>query len=231
MEAVMLDVISRRAAIIAICLSAILAGCATKATTEDTHAAVSEAQATLVNFQKDPEMTWFRENVRKARAIVISPRIWKAGFIVGGSGGPALALARTDGKQQWAGPAFYKIGAGTVGFQAGVEKSEMVALVMTEKALNALLSASFKLGADLSIAVGPIGAGAAAPINADMVVFSRSKGLYGGVNFEGSVFSLDDRANEAFYGRPATSVDILIKRSVSNPNAMPLLKSVAAIAG
>jgi lipid-binding SYLF domain-containing protein len=227
----MLEIFSGRAAAIVICLSVILAGCATKPTREDTQAAVREAQATLINFHKDPDMKWFRENVKKARAIVISPRVWKAGFIVGGSGGPALALARTDGKQDWAGPAFYRIGAGTVGFQAGVEKSEMIALVMTEKALNALLSSSFKLGADLSVAIGPVGAGAAAPINADMVVFSRSKGLYGGANFEGSVFSLDDRANEAYYGRAVTPVDILIKRSVSNPDAAPLLKTVSAIAG
>jgi lipid-binding SYLF domain-containing protein len=227
----MLEILSGRAAAIVICLSVILAGCATKPTREDTQAAVREAQATLINFHKDPDMKWFRENVKKARAIVISPRVWKAGFIVGGSGGPALALARTDGKQDWAGPAFYRIGAGTVGFQAGVEKSEMIALVMTEKALNALLSSSFKLGADLSVAIGPVGAGAAAPINADMVVFSRSKGLYGGANFEGSVFSLDDRANEAYYGRAVTPVDVLIKRSVSNPDAAPLLKTVSAIAG
>jgi lipid-binding SYLF domain-containing protein len=231
MEPVMLETISGRAAVIAIWVSVVLAGCATPANREDTQAAVREAQATLINFHKDPEMKWFRENVRKARAIVISPRIWKAGFIVGGSGGPALALARADGKQGWAGPAFYRIVAGTVGFQAGAEKSEMIALVMTDKALNALLSASFKLGADLSVAVGPIGAGAAAPINADMVVFSRSKGLYGGANLEGSVISIDDRANEAYYGRPATPVDILIKRSVSNPDAAPLLKTVSAIAG
>lgn len=225
------DVISRRSAVIAICLSVILAGCATNPTGEDTHTAVHEAQATLINFHKDPEMTWFRDNVRKAKALVISPRIWKAGFIFGGSGGPAVAVARVDGKQVWAGPSFYRIGAGTVGFQAGVEKSEMVALVMTEKALNALLSASFKLGADLSVAIGPVGAGATAPINADMVLFTRSKGLYGGLNLEGSVFSIDDRANDAYYGRPATPVDILIKRSVRNPDATPLLKTVVEIAG
>jgi lipid-binding SYLF domain-containing protein len=176
-------------------------------------------------------MRSFREYVKKARAIVISPRIWKAGFVLGGSGGPALALTRVDGKQDWAGPAFYRVVAGTVGFQAGVEKSEMIALVMTDKALNSLLSASFKLGADVSVAVGPVGAGAAAPINADMVVFSRSKGLYGGLNLEGTVISVDDRANEAYYGRPATPVDILIKRSASNPDAAPLLKTVSAIAG
>jgi lipid-binding SYLF domain-containing protein len=231
MEPVMPEIISRRAAVVGVCLSVVLAGCATKATRVDTQAAVREAQATLINFHKDPEMKWFRENVKRARAIVISPRIWKAGFVFGGSGGPALALARADDKQDWAGPAFYRIVAGTVGFQAGAEKSEMIALVMTDKALNALLSASFKLGADLSVAVGPVGAGAAAPVNADMVVFSRSKGLYGGVNLEGSVLSIDDRANEAYYGRPVTPVDILIKRSVSNPDAAPLLKTVSAIAG
>jgi lipid-binding SYLF domain-containing protein len=207
-----------------------LAGCASTPKPEDAQSTVRDAQATLQNFRNDPEMKWFRDNVGKAKAIIISPRIVKAGFVIGGSGGKAVTLARDANRKDWAGPAFYTIAAATVGFQAGVEASEMVALVMTEKALNSLLSTSFKLGGDVSIAAGPVGAGASVPITTDVVAFTRSKGLYGGLNLEGTVITVDDAANRAYYGRDVTPVEVLIKRTVRNPQAAPLLKALAEIA-
>jgi lipid-binding SYLF domain-containing protein len=143
---------------------------------------------------------------------------------VGGSGGPALLIARTSSGAGWTGPAFYRIAAGTVGLQAGAQASEMVALVMTEKGVNSLLSTSFKLGGDVSVAAGPVGAGTGAPINADMVVYTRSKGLYGGLNLDGTVISVDDGRNHAYYGRAATPVDILVTHSVSNPYGRTLIQ-------
>jgi len=101
-----------------------------------------------------------------------------------------------------------------------------VALIMTEKALNSLLSTSFKLGGDVSIAVGPVGAGTGAPITADMVVYTRSKGLYGGINLDGTVISLDDARNRAYYGRAVTPVEILVTRSVSNPSGATLAHAI-----
>lgn len=225
----MLEAISRRIMWIAVCLSAAVAGCASTPKMQDMQANVKEAELTLNNFRNDPEMKWFRENVKKARALLISPQIVQAGFIIGGSTGRAVAVARGE-KQGWAGPAFYRISTGSIGLQAGAQASEMVALIMTEKALNSLLSTSFKLGGDVSIAAGPVGAGAGAPVTADMVVFTRSKGLYGGINLDGTVITLDNDGNRAYYGRPVTPVEILIKRSVSNPNATPLLRAVAMTA-
>jgi lipid-binding SYLF domain-containing protein len=103
----------------------------------------------------------------------------------------------------------------------------MVALVMTDKALNSFLSNDFKLGGDVSVAAGPVGAGTGAPITADMVVYVRSKGLYAGLNLSGSVVSVDDAANQAFYGRPVTPPDILIKHSATNPAGEALAHDVA----
>ena len=120
--------------------------------------------------------------------MLISPSITRAGFVVGGSGGDALLLARDDGGR-WAGPAFYNMGTASVGFQAGVDQSEVVILVMNEKALDALLSRSVKLGGDASVAAGPVGVGASGTVNADMITFSRSKGLFAGVSLEGAVIS------------------------------------------
>jgi lipid-binding SYLF domain-containing protein len=138
--------------------------------------------------------------------------------------------ARGAAGSGWTGPAFYKIGTGSVGFQAGAQASEMVVLVMTEKALNSLLATSFKLGADVSIAAGPIGAGAGTQVTADMVSFVRSKGLYGGINLDGSVITVDDNANQAFYGRPVTPVDILIKGSVRSSLDDSLIRAVSRAA-
>src|SRR5690606_25890318 len=116
-------------------------------------------QATLDNFQRDPEMTWFRDNVKQARAVIISPRVTRAGLVFGGSGGEAVVLARDPARGGWSAPAFYNIGAGSVGFQFGLDVSEVVMLVMTDRAFNALLSPTFRIGADASIAAGPVGVG------------------------------------------------------------------------
>ncbi|WP_306392447.1 lipid-binding SYLF domain-containing protein [Telluria beijingensis] len=199
-----------------------LAACASQPTRDETQARVDAARTTLDNFVRDPDMRWFRDHVGRAKAVLISPQIVQAGFIVGGSGGSAVLISRNG--DAWAGPAFYRIAAGSIGLQAGAQASEMVALVMSEKGVNSLLSTSFKLGGDVSVAAGPVGAGAGAEINADMIVYTRSRGLYGGLNLDGTVISVDDGRNHAYYGRAATPVDILITHSVSNPHGQTLAR-------
>ena len=222
----MLEKTARPAALLAACLG-LLGGCAHTGTLDDARATTDASQATLDNFMKDPEMTWLRENLPRAKAVLISPRILQAGFIVGGSGGNAILHARASSSPGWTGPAFYKMGTGSIGLQAGAEAAEMVAVVLTEKGLNSFLSNSFKLGGDVSVAAGPVGAGTGAPITADMVVYVRAKGLYGGLNLSGSVITVDDAANKAFYGRTVTPVDILVKHTASNAAGDALAKDMA----
>lgn len=211
-------------------LSFVVTGCASSPPTKDeTQSTLSKAEATLNNFRNDPEMKWFRENFKNAKAVLISPNIWQAGFVVGGSTGKAVAMARDERGRRWVGPAFYRVSTASIGLQAGAQAAEMVALIMTDKALNSLLSTSFKFGGDVSIAVGPVGAGAGAPVTADMVVFTRTKGLYGGINLDGTVITIDDDDNKVYYGRPVTPVDILIKRTVSNLSSAPLSRSLSAV--
>jgi len=187
---------------------------------------VSEARITLLNFTRDPNQTWIQQNLNRAKGVLIAPQIVRAGFIVGGSGGRAVLVA-SDGRT-WAGPAFYDLVTASVGFQAGVDVSEAVIVVMTEKALNSLLSTSFKIGGDASIAAGPVGAGAQSTVTADLVAFTRAKGLYGGVNLDGTVVNSNMGWNDAFYGRTnVLPTDILIRRSVTNPEAVPLLSDIA----
>ncbi len=189
---------------------------------------VNQAQTTLSNFMRDPEMKWLQQNIGRAKAVLISPEIVKAGFIIGGSGGRAVLVARNGAR--WVGPAFYTLATASVGFQAGIAASEMVTLVMTEKGMNSLLSSSFKFGGDASVAAGPVGAGAQSNVTADLITFSRSKGVYGGLNLDGTVVSSNDDWNKAFFGKPALPPDILVKSTVTSPGADKLLAEVTRYA-
>jgi len=210
-------------------IAAVSLGFASTASAQgDQQVLVNQAETTLNNFMRDPEMKWLQQNIGRAKAVLIAPEIVKAGFIVGGSGGRAVLLARNGGK--WVGPAFYTLATASVGFQAGIAASEMVTLVMTEKGMNSLLSSSFKFGADASVAAGPVGAGAKSDVVADLIAFSRSKGVYGGLNLDGTVVSTNDDWNKAFYGKPVLPPDILIKNAVSNKGADKLLAEIARAA-
>jgi lipid-binding SYLF domain-containing protein len=189
---------------------------------------VDQSVTTLSNFMRDPEMKWLQQNIGRAKAVLIAPEIVKAGFIIGGSGGRGVLVARSGGK--WVGPAFYTLATASIGFQAGIAASEMVTLVMTDKGMNSLMASTFKFGGDASVAAGPVGAGAKSDITADLIAFSRSKGVYGGLNLDGTVVSSNDDWNKAFFGKPALPPDILIKGTVSNKGADKLLAEVTRVA-
>ena len=194
----------------------------------DQQVLVDQATTTLSNFMRDPEMKWLQQNIGRAKAVLISPEIVKAGFIIGGSGGRAVLVAKNSGK--WVGPAFYTLATASVGFQAGIAASEMVTLVMTDKGMNGLLASSFKFGGDASIAAGPVGAGAKSDVTADLIAFSRSKGVYGGLNLDGTVVSSNSDWDKAYYGKAVLPPDILIKNAASNKGADKLLAEVAKVA-
>jgi SH3 domain-containing YSC84-like protein 1 len=187
---------------------------------------VAQAQTTFSNFLRDPDMTWFNQNVGRAKGILISPEVLKAGFIFGGSGGRAVLFAKDKKTGKWVGPAFYALVTASVGFQAGIQVSEMITLVMTDKGMNHLLLPSFKVGPDASIAVGPVGAGAKSNLVADLIAFSRAKGVYGGLNLDGTVINTSDDWNEAYYGKKVGSPDILVRVSAHNKGADGLLAEI-----
>ena len=192
---------------------------------------VNGAVTVLKNFAADPNMTWYREHVVKAKAVLIIPTLVKAGFIFGGSGGRAVVVAHDAKSGRWASPAFYTLATASVGFQAGIAASENITLVMTQKGLNTLLAPSVKLGGDASVAAGPVGAGAASDVTTDFVAFARSKGVYGGVNLDGTVISVNNDWNTAYYGKSVLPPDVLVRGSASNKGAAKLLGAVAKAAG
>jgi len=177
---------------------------------------VVAAGQTVANFTNDPNMTWFRDHAREARGLLICSMVVKAGFVLGGSGGRCVLVARAD--DDFSGPAFYTIGTASIGFQAGVQRSEIILLAMTQKAVDSLMSSTLKLGAGASVAAGPVGAGTGATTT-DFVSFSRSSGIYGGVNVSGSSIRPTASFNRAYFGKAVTPIEIIVKRAVHNPHA------------
>jgi lipid-binding SYLF domain-containing protein len=191
---------------------------------------IAASETTLSNFLRDPDMDWLQRNFSRAKAVIITPEIVKAGFIFGGSGGRALVVARDPKSGKWVGPAFYAMATASVGFQAGMSVAEGVTLVMTDKGFNSLLATSFKIGGDASVAAGPVGTGARSDIVADLITFNRAKGLYGGLNLDGTVVTASDDWNASFYGKSVLPSDILVRASVHNEAADKLLAQVSAAA-
>ena len=190
---------------------------------------VEKSQLTIESFQKDSNMGAVRDLLRTAKGVFIAPQVLKGAFILGASGGSGVFLARQEKTNKWSQPAFYTIGGVSFGLQAGGEASEVVLLMMSERGVAAMLGNNVKLGADASIAVGPVGAGAGgatAALSADIISFSRAQGLYGGISVDGSVIAVRDGWNSAYYGKSVTPTDILVQGTVSNPHAAPLIAAV-----
>jgi lipid-binding SYLF domain-containing protein len=198
-------------------------------TRQDADQLVEKARFTLDGFIADNNMGPFHNAVKQAQGMLIVPQLLKGAFIIGASGGTGVFVAWDQDRKRWAGPAFYTVGGASFGFQIGGEASEVILLAMTQRGVTALLSNSVKLGADVGIAVGPVGAGASAAsanISVDILSFSKSKGLYGGISLEGAVVATRDGLNEAYYGKPARPMEILIRGDVTNPASDPLLGAV-----
>ena len=190
---------------------------------------VNKARLSFESLVRDPNMTWLRDHVKDAKGILIVPQLFKAAIFLGGSGGSGVFLARDEKTGDWSDPAFYTLGSGSFGLQFGAEASEVVLLAMTQRGVKAMLDRSFQLGADASIAVGPVGGrveGATANLSADILSFARSKGAFVGVSLEGAVVATRDELNSAYYGKEVQALDILVKRDVHNNHAAALRATV-----
>ncbi|HNJ19165.1 MAG TPA: lipid-binding SYLF domain-containing protein, partial [Nitrospira sp.] len=120
---------------------------------------VEQSRMTLSNFLADSNMTWFRDHVPEAKGLFIVPQYMKGALIYGAAGGSGVFVAKDDKTGEWSEPAFFTMGAASFGFQFGAQMSEVVLLVLTQRGVDSLLLGNFKLGADGSVAVGPVGAG------------------------------------------------------------------------
>ena len=188
----------------------------------ETEEMIEKARLTAEKLLGHPEHPTLRDWVKRAKAVLVFPSLLKASFLFGAEGGSGVLMARDD-RGRWSYPSFYSIGGGSFGLQVGVQDSEAIFVIMTEKGLQAIMDNSVKFGADASIAVGPSGAGVEGAVglgeDADIYSFSMTRGIFAGTSLEGSVAFERSEWNEAYYGQPATSYDIVVKQAVSNSNA------------
>jgi SH3 domain-containing YSC84-like protein 1 len=170
-----------------------------------------------------------RSLLQNAKGALICPRIFKAGFFFGGQGGDCVLVSRGPGG--WSAPAFYQVGSGSFGLQIGVQDSELVFLVLTDRGLHAVLDSQFKIGADATIAIATLGAGlegdTTAALRADIVAFAKSRGLFAGVSLQGSIISSNSGWDQVYYGQPLAASQIVLQGEANNPGAAPLRETLA----
>jgi lipid-binding SYLF domain-containing protein len=173
-----------------------------------------------------------KDLLNKADCVVIYPSVKKAAFGVGGSYGRGLITCRTGRyfSGSWSAPAMFALEAGSFGFQIGAEATDFVLLVMNESGANSVMSSKVKLGADAAVAAGPVGRDAAAAtdivLKAEILSYSRSKGLFAGVSLEGSTLRSDDGANKALYGKELSAKEIVRLGKVPPPASAQRLLAI-----
>jgi lipid-binding SYLF domain-containing protein len=187
---------------------------------------LARSAATFNSFMDDKNFTWFHENLKDAKGLLIFPKVIKAGFFWGGSGGNGVLVARDERTGGWSQPVFYSIGSVSYGLQVGGEEAEVVMLAMSRKAIDSLYASSFKFGGDIAVAGGPHGVGAKKVLTADFISFAKTKGLYAGLDLEGSGIKVRDDLNKAYYGREVRPIQIIVEHAVSNPDSERLLEAL-----
>jgi len=166
-----------------------------------------------------------QELLDKARCVVVMPSVLKAALIVGGSYGRGAMVCRTgqDFAGPWGAPAMYALEGGSVGFQIGGEATDFVILVMNTRGVDSLLHSKVKLGADASIAAGPKGRTASADtdayMRAEMLSYSRARGVFAGVSLQGTTLRPDEDANHRLYGKEASAASIITEAKIESPEA------------
>ncbi len=205
-----------------------LAPAAAKSKREKADRLINKAADTVAYFANDETFEPLWDLSKDAKAIVIMPASTRGGFIFGASGGNAVMIARND-DGSWSEPTFFTIGSVSFGFQIGLERSEVILAVMTQRGMEQLLSTSVKLGADLTLAAGPLGGGAKAQ-TVDVLAFSRSRGLYGGVSLEGALLKARHSWNREYYAADVSPADIIYRQKVARPNSAVLQNAVWALA-
>jgi lipid-binding SYLF domain-containing protein len=192
---------------------------------------VDQAEATLKNFMGDPDMKWFASHLKDAKGVLIVPKLAKGAFIFGVEGGNGVMLARDEKGNAWSEPVFYETSAISFGLQAGAQSQEAIVLIMTSKGVDSLLSNKVNLGIDGSVAIGPKGMGTDMDLMSDFVTFTRAKGLFAGVSFDGASIRTRDDLNTAYFGENVRPSDIVVAHKAKpNPNSKELHAMLGTVA-
>lgn len=179
---------------------------------------VAQAKQVLNEIMSTPDGSIPEELLAKCKAIVIYPSLIKGGFIIGARYGKGVALRRDKKTGKWGPVSFSTLTGVSVGFQAGVQATDLILVVLNNNGLAGILSSRFTLGGDMAVSVGPVGRtteiATDLSLKAGILSYSRSRGLFAGVALNGAVVTPDNRANTAYYGRPVSARDILLESKV-----------------
>ena len=212
-------------------LLALVAGPAAAAT--DAEELVVKSRLTVEAMGENKEFgTSLRSFMKDAKGIIVVPNMIKGAFMIGGEGGSGVFLTKGQ-NGAWSYPAFYTLASVSFGLQIGGSSSQLMLLLMTDKGVKAVTEGEkLKLGADLGVALGPVGGGAEAAVtlgSADVLVWSISKGAYIGISLEGSIIEPRDGLNKEYYGKPATTKAIIVDKKHANAHANSLRKALAGM--
>ncbi len=216
-----------------------LAGCATGSPTTEEQDLVDRSTLTVQGMMTAREGHDAQPLLQRARGVLVCPQLFKAGFVLGGSGGGCVLVGRgmpgPGGGGGWSSPAFYQLSSGSIGLQVGIQDSELMLIVLTQRGLQALIDSQFKIGANAGLAFATLGTGVegatTAALRADIVAFSRSRGLFAGLSLDGSLIDVLSRWNAAYYGRPIGAQEIVLEGQGNNPGAAPLREMLARFSG
>jgi lipid-binding SYLF domain-containing protein len=197
---------------------------------EDDIGRIEKATRVFHEIMTTPDKGIPRDLLEKAKCVAIIPGEEKLAFIFGGNYGRGLATCRTG--NGWSAPMFVAVGGGSVGFQIGGSFTDVVMLFMNDHALQSLMSDKFKIGADATVAAGPVGRQAAAGtdirLNAEILSYSRSKGVFAGASVDGAVVQADQSGDQAMYGPKVTRREILHGGVAAPDSAHPLLEELGS---
>ena len=193
---------------------------------------LEKAANVLSEIVRTPDKDIPHDLLKKAVCVGIVPSEIKGAFLVGGSFGRGVLVCRRHGDGAWGAPSMFTLGAGSVGFQIGGEATDVVFIVMNVAGARKLVADEVKLGADAAVAAGPVGRNAQGAtdveLHAEILSYSRSRGLFAGVSLSGAVLKTDNDANKELYGRDLTAKQILLGGEVAvPPEARPLDRELA----
>jgi lipid-binding SYLF domain-containing protein len=206
----------------ALVLAAVAAGAASSDLSTAEARRVEEAAMVLKEIRTAPDKNIPQDLWSKAQCVIVVPSLKKAAFVIGGEYGKGLMSCKNAGA--WSAPVFMEIGKGSWGFQIGAQSIDLVLLVMNERGMRKLLQDRVSLGAEASVAAGPVGRDARAAtdvqLNAEILSYSRTQGLFAGVNISGGILKPDPDDNQDLYGKEISAQDVLVAGSVSTPSAV-----------
>jgi SH3 domain-containing YSC84-like protein 1 len=188
---------------------------------------LQDAGAVFTEIMSTPEKCIPEDLLTKSQCIIVIPGMKGAALGIGGKYGRGYAVCRNTSGNGWGAPAAVRVEGGSFGFQLGGSSTDVIMLMMNQRGMENLLKSKFTLGGNASVAAGPVGRSASADtdarMSAEILSYSRSKGLFAGVSLQGATLRNDDEGNNELYGKDLTAKDILTGNVTAPPDAQPLI--------